>query len=411
MKKSRSKGILIIATLDTKGPETQYLKDLIQRSGFKALVMDTGILGAPPFEPDLSRDEVAQAAGTHIEELIRSKNKGRAIQAMAEGSKKIIQQLYREGRIAGVIGLGGAQGTEIGTSAMRALPLGFPKLMVSTVASGYAQFGTYVGTKDLLMMHSVVDILGLNVFSRTILSNAAGAMMGMVERGVKIEKPEKKQIGMTIYGTTTPGCMVAKAYLESKGFEVVAFHPNGTGGRAMEEMVELGILNGVLDMTTHELTDELVGGLHRAGPKRLEAAGRKGIPQVVVPGSIDFIVTGPASSLPPEYRNRNYIPHNPSMTLVKTSPEEMRTIGKIMASKLNGARGPTIVMIPLRGFSYPNRKGETLYDEEGNQAFIETLKINLKGVKVIEVDAHINDPEFANEAAQTMEKLLFEYKG
>jgi uncharacterized protein (UPF0261 family) len=411
MKKSHSKGILIIATLDTKGPETQYLKDLIQRSGFKALVMDTGILGAPPFEPDLSRDEVAQAAGTHIEELIRSKNKGRAIQAMAEGSKRVVQQLYREEKITGIIGLGGAQGTEIGTSAMRALPVGFPKLMVSTVASGYAQFGTYVGTKDLLMMHSVVDILGLNVFSRTILSNAAGAMMGMVERGVKIEKPEKKQIGMTIYGTTTPGCMVAKAYLESKGFEVVAFHPNGTGGRAMEEMVEEGILNGVLDMTTHELTDELVGGLHRAGPKRLEAAGRKGIPQVVVPGSIDFIVTGPASSLPPEYRNRNYIPHNPSMTLVKTSPEEMRTIGKIMASKLNGARGPTIVMIPLRGFSYPNRKGETLYDEEGNQAFIETLKINLKGVKVIEVDAHINDPEFANEAAQTMEKLLFEYKG
>jgi uncharacterized protein (UPF0261 family) len=411
MKKSRSKGILIIATLDTKGPETQYLKDLIQRSGFKALVMDTGILGAPPFEPDLSRDEVAQAAGTHIEELIRSKNKGRAIQAMAEGSKKISQQLYREGRIAGVIGLGGAQGTEIGTSAMRALPLGFPKLMVSTVASGYAQFGTYVGTKDLLMMHSVVDILGLNVFSRMILSNAAGAIMGMVERETKIEKKEKKQIGMTIYGTTTPGCMVAKAYLESKGFEVVAFHPNGTGGRAMEEMVEEGILNGVLDMTTHELTDELVGGLHRAGPKRLEAAGRKGIPQVVVPGSIDFIVTGPTGSLSQEYRNRKYIAHNPSITLVKTSPEEMRAIGKIMASKLNEARGPTIVMIPLKGFSYPNRKGETLYDEEGNQAFIETLKENLKDIQVIEVDAHINDPEFAKEAAQTMEKLLFEYKG
>ncbi len=411
MKKSCSKAILIIATLDTKGPETQYLKDLIERKGYQVLVMDTGILDFPAFKPDLSRDEVAQAVGTHIEELIRNREKGRAIQAMAEGSKKIVQQLYREGRIAGVIGLGGAQGTEIGTSAMRALPLGFPKLMVSTVASGYAQFGTYVGTKDLLMMHSVVDILGLNVFSRMILSNAAGAMMGMVERGAKIEKPEKKQIGMTIYGTTTPGCMVAKAYLESKGFEVVAFHPNGTGGRAMEEMVEEGILNGVLDMTTHELIDELVGGLHRAGPNRLEAAGRKGVPQVVVPGSIDFIVTGPASSLSPEYRNRKYIPHNPSITLVRASSEEMETIGKIMASKLNEAKGPTIVMIPLRGFSYPNRKGETLYDEEGNQAFIKTLKRNLKGVKVIEIDAHINDPEFAKEAAQTMEKLLFEYKG
>jgi len=406
MEKFRSKAILIIATLDTKGPETSYIKDLIETKGHQVLVMDTGILGPPPFQPDLSRDEVAQATGIPIEELIRIKDKGRAIQTMAEGSKKIVQQLYREGKIAGVIGLGGSQGTEIGTSAMRALPLGFPKLMVSTVASGYAQFGTYVGTKDLLMMHSVVDILGLNVFLRTILSNAAGAIMGMVERGAKIEKPEKKQVGITIYGTTTPGCMVAKAYLESKGFEVVAFHPNGTGGRAMEEMVEEGILNGVLDMTTHELTDELVGGLHRAGPNRLEAAGKRGIPQVVVPGSIDFIVTGPVTSLQPEYRNRNYIAHNPNITLVRTSSEEMKTIGKIMASKLNEASGPTVVMIPLKGFSYPNRKGEALYDEGGNQVFIKTLKENLRGIKVIEIDAHINDPEFANAAAQTMEKLF-----
>jgi uncharacterized protein (UPF0261 family) len=256
------------------------------------------------------------------------------------------------------------------------------------------------------MMHSVVDILGLNAFSRCILSNAAGAMVGMVERGRKIERREKEQIGMTIYGTTTPGCTVAKAYLESKGFEVVAFHPNGTGGRAMEEMVEEGILNGVLDMTTHELMDELVGGLHRAGPSRLEAAGRKGIPQVVVPGSIDFIVCGPEKFLQPEYRNRRYIAHNPSMTLVRASGEEMERVGKIMASKLNQAKGPTIVMIPLRGFSYPNRKGEALYDEEGNQAFLHALKENIAGIKVIEIDAHINDPEFANSAAQTMERLL-----
>jgi len=411
MKKSRSKAILIIATLDTKGPETQYLKDLIETKGHQVLVMDTGILDLPPFKPDLSRDEVVGAAGTRIEDLIRNKDKGRAIQAMAEGSKKIVRQLYEGGKISGIIGLGGAQGTEIGTSAMRALPVGFPKLMVSTVASGYAQFGPYVGTKDLLMMHSVVDILGLNVFSRTILSNAAGAMMGMVERGTKIKKPKKKQIGMTIYGTTTPGCMMAKAYLEKKGFEVVAFHPNGTGGKAMEEMVEEGVLNGVLDMTTHELTDELVGGLHRAGPSRLEAAGRKGIPQVVVPGSIDFIVTGPISSLPPEYRNRKHIAHNPSISLVRASPDEMEMVGKIMASKLNGAKGPTIVMIPLKGFSYPNRKGEALFDEGGNQVFIKTLKENLRGIKVIEVDAHINDPEFAREAAQRMVGLLAEHKG
>ena len=410
-KRKRDKPILIIATLDTKGMEVQYLKNLIEDGGYPTIVMDTGILEPPPFQPDISQEKVAQAGGTSTEGLIRIKDKGKAIQVMAEGSKKLMQQLYRDGKIKGIIGLGGAQGTEIGTTAMRGLPLGFPKLMVSTVASGLAQFGTYVGTKDLMMMHSVVDILGLNVFSRSILSNAAGAMMGMVERETKIDKPEKNQIGMTIYGTTTPGCMVAKAYLEMKGFEVVAFHPNGTGGKAMEEMVEEGILNGVLDMTTHELTDELVGGLHRAGPNRLEAAGRKGIPQVVVPGSIDFIVTGPATSLQPEYRNRKYIAHNPSITLVRTSSEEMKTIGKIMALKLNEAKGPTVVMIPLRGFSYPNRIGETLYDEEGNQTFITILKEHLKGIKVIEIDAHINDPEFGNEAAQTMERLLSEYKG
>ncbi len=400
------KAILIIATLDTKGPETQYLKNLIESKGHRTLVMDTGILGSPHFKPDIPRDEVARAGGKTIENLIRDRDKGKAIQVMAEGSKRMTQELYQEGKISGVIGLGGAQGTEIGTSAMRVLPLGLPKLMVSTVASGYAQFGTYVGTKDLLMMHSVVDILGLNAFSRMILSNASGAIVGMVEVEGEFKRLEKKQIGMTIYGTTTPGCMVAKAYLESKGFEVVAFHPNGTGGRAMEEMIEEGILTGVLDMTTHELTDELLGGLHRAGPKRLESAGRKGLPQVVVPGSIDFIVTGPIESLPQEYRNRQYISHNPSITLVRATLEEMKAIGKLMASKLNEARGPTVVMIPLKGFSYPNREGEPLFDEEGNHAFITSLKENLKGIRVIEIDAHINDPEFGNEAGKMMEKLI-----
>ncbi len=406
MGKRVSKSILIIATLDTKGSETQYLKDLIEEKGHRTLVMDTGVLGLAPFKPDIPRDEVSHTGGTSIEELIRNRERGKAIQTMAEGSKRIAQKLYQEGKISGVIGLGGAQGTEIGTSAMRALPLGFPKLMVSTVASGYAQFGTYVGTKDLLMMHSVVDILGLNAFSRMILSNAAGAIVGMVEAKEEFKRPENKQIGMTIYGTTTPGCMVAKAYLESRGFEVVAFHPNGTGGRAMEEMIEEGILSGVLDMTTHELMDELMGGLHRAGPNRLEAAGKKGIPQVVVPGSIDFIVTGPMDTLPPEYRRRKYIAHNPSITLVRATPEEMKAVGKMMASKLNRAKGPTVVMIPLKGFSYPNRKGEPLYDEEGNQAFITSIKENLKGIRVIEVDAHINDPEFGNEAAQVLERLI-----
>ena len=406
MKEKSSKYILIIATLDTKGVEVLYLKNLIEESGHRCLVMDTGTLNPPSFIPDILRDEVAQAVGTTIEEILRAKDKGRAIHLMCEGAARVVTRLYEEGKIEGVIGLGGAQGTDIGTRAMRALPFGFPKLMVSTVASGFNQFGTFVGTKDLTMMHSVVDILGLNAFLRSILANAAGSIVGMVEKSRKMERSEKKQIGMTIYGTTTLGSMQAKAYLEERGYEIVAFHPNGTGGRAMEEMIEAGLFHGILDYTTHELMDELVGGGHRAGPNRLEAAGKMGIPQVVAPGSVDFIIGGSERTLPEKWRTRNYVVHNSFITLVRANPEEMRRVGEIMAEKLNQAKGPTVVMIPLRGFSYHNKIGDKLYDEEGNQAFIRSLKANLRGIKVIEIDAHINDAEFAIPAAQEIERLL-----
>ena len=406
MNDTNFKSILIIATLDTKGVEVLYLKKLIEDSGHRCLVMDTGTLNPPSFEPHINREEVAQAAGTTVEEILRAKDKGRAIHLMCEGSARVVTGLYEEGKIEGVIGLGGAQGTDIGTRAMRALPFGFPKLMVSTVASGLNQFGTFVGTKDLTMMHSVVDILGLNAFLRSILANAAGSIVGMVEKARKVERSEKKQIGMTIYGTTTLGSMQAKAYLESKGYEIVAFHPNGTGGRAMEEMIEAGLFHGILDYTTHELMDELVGGGHRAGPNRLEAAGKMGIPQVVAPGSVDFIIGGSESTLPEKWKTRNYVVHNSFITLVRANPEEMGRVGEIMAEKLNRAKGPTVVMIPLRGFSYHNKIGDKLYDEEGNQAFIHSLENNLRGIRVIEIDAHINDAEFALPAAQEMERLL-----
>ncbi len=408
METIHSKYILIIATLDTKGAEVLYLKRLIEESGHRCLVMDTGTLNPAPFEPDISRDEVAAAVGTTIRESLQAKDKGRAIHLMCEGSARVVTRLYGEGKIEGVIGLGGAQGTDIGTRAMRALPFGFPKLMVSTVASGLNLFGTFVGTKDLTMMHSVVDIQGLNAFLRTILANAAGSIVGMVEKSRKMERPEKKQIGMTIYGTTTLGSMQAKDYLESKGYEIVAFHPNGTGGRAMEEMTEAGLFDGILDYTTHELTDELVGGGHRAGPNRLEAAGKMGIPQVVAPGSVDFIIGGSESTLPEKWKTRNYVVHNSFITLIRANREEMRRVGEIMAEKLNRAKGPTVMMIPLKGFSYHNKVGDKLYDEEGNQAFIHSLKSKLRNIDVKEIDAHINDPEFAIPAAQEMERLLIE---
>lgn len=402
----KGKSILIIATLDTKGAEVLYLKRLIEESGHRCLVMDTGTLNPPTFEADIDRNEVARAMGTTVEEILKARDKGMTIHLMCEGSARVVSKLYETGRIEGVVGLGGAQGTDIGTRAMRALPFGFPKLMVSTVASGLNTFGTFVGTKDLTLMHSVVDILGLNAFLRTILANAAGSIVGMVEKARSVEGSEKKQIGMTIYGTTTLGAMQAKAYLESKGYEIVAFHPNGTGGRAMEEMIEAGLFHGVLDFTTHELMDELVGGGHRAGPNRLEAAGKMGIPQVVAPGSVDFIIGGSEATLPEKWKTRNYVVHNSFITLVRANREEMRRVGEIMAEKLNRAKGPTVVMIPLRGFSYHNKKGDRLYDEEGNQIFIQSLKAHLRDIPVVEIDAHINDPEFAIPTAQRMEGLL-----
>lgn len=402
----KGKSILIIATLDTKGAEVLYLKRLIEESGHRCLVMDTGTLNPPSFEPDIDRNEVARAMGTTVEEILKARDKGMTIHLMCEGSARVVSKLYETGRIEGVVGLGGAQGTDIGTRAMRALPFGFPKLMVSTVASGLNTFGTFVGTKDLTLMHSVVDILGLNAFLRTILANAAGSIVGMVEKARFVERSEKKQIGMTIYGTTTLGAMQAKAYLESKGYEIVAFHPNGTGGRAMEEMIEAGLFHGVLDFTTHELMDELVGGGHRAGPYRLEAAGKMGIPQVVAPGSVDFIIGGSEATLPEKWKTRNYVVHNSFITLVRANREEMRRVGEIMAEKLNRAKGPTVVMIPLRGFSYHNKKGDRLYDEEGNQIFIQSLKAHLRDMPIVEIDAHINDPEFAIPTAQQMEGLL-----
>jgi uncharacterized protein (UPF0261 family) len=406
MKDDHSKSILIIATLDTKGVEVLYLKKLIEESGHKCAVMDTGTLNPASIEPDITRDEVAAAVGTTIADILRAKDKGMAIHLMCEGSARVVMRLYEEGAIEGVIGIGGAQGTDIGTRAMRVLPFGFPKLMVSTVASGLNYFGTFVGTKDLMMMHSVVDIQGLNAFLRSILANAAGAIVGMVEKSRKMERSDKQQIGMTIYGTTTLGSMQAKGYLESKGYEIVAFHPNGTGGQAMEEMTQAGLFHGILDYTTHELMDELVGGGHRAGPNRLEAAGKMGIPQVVAPGSVDFIIGPSESTLPEKWKTRNYVVHNSFITLVRANREEMRRVGEIMAEKLNHAKGPTVMMIPLRGFSYHNKIGDKLYDEEGNQVFIHSLKSNLRGIEIKEIDAHINDAEFALPAAQEIERLI-----
>ncbi len=401
------KTILLIGALDTKGEEVLYLRDLIEMQGVNTLVMDTGVLGAVSIPADIPRGKVALAGGRPLRELVKLRDRGMANETMIKGARAIALRQFHRGKFNGLLAVGGAQGTEVGTAAMRALPFGVPKLMVSAVACGEARFGPFMGTRDITIMHSVVDVLGLNSFMRQILRNAAAAIVGMVQTAGEDGPTEKPRVAMTMYGTTTPGCMRAKSLLEEKGYEVVTFHPNGTGGRAMEEMIREGYFTAVLDLTTHELTDELVGGGHRAGPHRLEAAAQRGIPQVVGPGSLCFIIAGSLATLPGNYRRRKHVVHNPNITLVRASRREMIAVAGIMARKLNRSMGPARVVIPLQGFSYPNRKGEALYDGEGNLAFIRALKRNLrKNIEVIEVDAHINDSSYAEKAVESLRELI-----
>lgn len=394
--------VLIIGTFDTKYDEAKYLRDKIEEGGCRTIVMDCGILGrSPVFDgrpADVSREEVAGAGGGNLQELARSGDKGRCIATMIRGAGKLSAALYKEDRFQAVIGIGGAQGTDIGTAAMRALHFGIPKLMVSAIANGLATFGPYIGTKDIMIMHSVVDLQGLNAFTKRILSNAAAAITGMAKTYVNgnIQGSGGTAVAMSMLGTTTPGALLAKGLLEKEGFEVVAFHQNGTGGIAMEDMIREGHFAGVLDLNLHEIGDWVGGGLHRAiEDYRLEFAGKAALPQVIAPGSINYTIRGPLSTLTPEQKERQCVVHNPNLTMVRLSHEEMRITGKLVAEKLNRAKGPVHVFIPLGGFSYPDREGLPHWDPEGNAAFIDSLKKNLDGrIPLEEMDAHINDPEF-----------------
>jgi uncharacterized protein (UPF0261 family) len=333
---------------------------------------------------------------------------------MMRGAEAVTRELCEQGKFMGVISIGGAQGTDIACTAMRALPTGVPKLVVSTVASGKATFGSYVGTKDITMMHSVADMQGLNFLTKRILKNAAGAICGMMENlEEKLLRPEKIPVAMSMLGTTTPGALRCKSIVEGRGFEVVTFHQNGTGGIAMEDMIREGAFEGVLDLNLHEIGDRFVGGLHGAiREDRLEAAGALGIPQVVVPGSINYVVLGPLDGLRAEWRSRRLIVHNPNLTLVRLSPDELRSVGRIVAEKLNRAKGPTHFFIPLRGFSYPDRENHPHWDPEGNQAFIDSLKASLNpSIPLTELDAHINDPEFIDPVAEVFLSMMKGLKG
>jgi uncharacterized protein (UPF0261 family) len=404
------KTVALIGTFDTKGEEFSFLRDRIESAGLRTMMIDVGVLGTPPFAADISQAEVAAAAKEDLAALQKERDRGRSVAAMALGATTILGRLFAQGAIHGVVALGGSAGTTIATAAMRALPYGFPKLMVSTLAAGDTR--PYVGIKDICMMPSVLDISGLNHVSRRILSNAAGAICGMVAAEPAGALDEKPAIAATMFGVTTPCVTAARRILEERGYEVLVFHATGAGGRAMEQLIEDGAIQAVLDMTTTELADELVGGVMSAGPHRLEAAGRKGIPQLVCPGAIDMVNFGPAETVPVEFRNRMLYVHNPTVTLMRTTPEECAEIGRITASKLNRASGPVTVLIPLQGVSEIDKLGGPFYSPEALNSYCRALKATLSSVvKLVELDAHINDESFARAAADLLMASLDAARG
>jgi uncharacterized protein (UPF0261 family) len=394
--------VVLLGTLDTKGDEYAFLRERLRAHGVDVVLVDAGV-NEPRIEPDISRDEVARAAGADARRLAASGDRGAAVAAMAEGAEAVVLQLHAEGRLDGILALGGSGGSSIATRAMRALPVGVPKLMVSTVASGDTR--PYVGAVDVTMMYSVVDISGVNRVSARIMANAAGAIAGMA--GVTMPAlDEKPLVAATMFGVTTPCVTHARERLEELGYEVLVFHATGAGGKSMEALVRGGFLAGVLDATTTELADELVGGVLSAGPERLRAAGEVGLPQVVSLGALDMVNFGPRETVPERFEERNLYVHNPTVTLMRTTPEECEQLGREIGSKLTAATGPTALFIPLRGVSMIAVEGQPFHDAEADAALLRGLHETLDGVEVHELQQDINDPAFATAMANRLHELI-----
>jgi uncharacterized protein (UPF0261 family) len=399
--------VLIVGTLDTKGTEIAFVRDRLLAAGVPVTVADAGALGEPAFPPDIPRGQVFRAAGADAAEVKRAGDRGRAVELAAAGAAKVAEQLHRGGKLSGVLGLGGSAGTTIATAAMRAVPVGVPKVMVSTLASGDVR--PYVGTRDVMMVYSVVDVAGLNRISRLVLANAADAMIGMArtrsaEPGARSE--DKPVVTATMFGVTTPCVSAARSQLEAAGFEVLTFHATGTGGRTMEGLVRDGLVAGVLDITTTELADELCGGVMAAGPDRLTAAALAGIPQVISVGAVDMVNFGPPDTVPERYKGRRFYQHNPTVTLMRTTPEENDKIGKEIAEKACAAKGPTCILLPLRGVSAIDADGKPFWWPEADAALFQSIRNWVYGVEVVELDLHINDPAFAAAAAGKLEEYM-----
>ncbi len=404
-------GIALIGTLDTKGAEIAYVRDRLRALGTRPVVIDSGILGeADGCEPDVSRAEVARAGGHELEAVRAAGSRGAAVSQMLDGVRAVVLELYTEGRVHAVLCLGGAEGALLGAAAMHALPVGVPKLIVSPSASGRRPFGPFVGEGDVTVMHSVIDILGLNEISRAIFDNAAAAIAGMArDGGNAVGRLGERCVGITMLGQTTPGVMCVRDALVRAGHEPVIFHANGVGGPAMEHLIEAGALGGVIDYTLSELANSLLDGIHATGPDRLRVAGRHGLPQVVVPGCVDFFNQGPRDSVPERYRARKSYFHNPVATLVRLSVDEEAALGAMVAERLNEATGPVHVVAPTRGFSLADAEGGDLWDPEADRAFLDALREALRpDIPYEAVDAHVDDPEFADVVAARYLQLTLE---
>jgi uncharacterized protein (UPF0261 family) len=397
--------VVLLGTFDTKGAEYAFLRDRILEAGCAVLMVNAGVLADPDYPVDFSRSDVAAAAGFDIAELESRGDRGAAVTAMGRGAAEIVHRLHGEGRLHAIVGAGGSGGSSIISLAMRRLPVGVPKMLVSTM--GASDTRAYVGTADIALMHSVVDISGINAISARILGNAAAgiAAMATAYRAAANDRPERPLVGATMYGTTTPCVERARGWLEEAGYEVLVFHATGTGGRSMEALMESGFITASLDVTTTELADEVAGGTLTAGPNRLEAAGSLGIPQVVSLGAVDQITFTPPEAVPGEYRDRTSYAHNPSITLVRTNAEECERLGRLIGEKLSRATGPTTLFIPLRGTSMYGVAGAVFHDPAADRALFDALRTTVcSPVEIVELDTDINDPEFALAMARRLDE-------
>ncbi len=392
--------VALLGAMDTKGVEYGFVAKCIEAAGHRTLLIDVGVLDAPQLKPDITRQQVAAAAGVNLAELISRRDRGEAVAAMSRGAGVLLPQLYQQKAFDGVLALGGTGGTSVACAAMRQLPFGVPKVMVSTCAG--SDVSAYVGVKDIVMIPSIVDVAGINRISREVFARAAGAVCGMCEATVPAGE-DRPLIAASMFGNSTPAVTTARQILEAAGYEVLVFHCTGTGGKTMESLVESGLVSGVLDITTTEWADEVVGGVFSAGSTRLEAAARHGVPAIVVPGCVDMVNFWAPDTVPAKFAGRKFYPHNPNVTLMRTDIEENRQMGARMAEKLNMSTAPVTVLIPLKGVSMIDAPGGPFWWPQANQACFDTLKKNLrKDINVIEMDNNINDEAFAKKCAEVL---------